>query len=246
MTLTIKIITILAIASIATACSKSTDSRSSQAGTGGSLAKFTISSGYLYTVNYSELKSYDISNPAAPVYKHTASAPQAQTIFSYNDNLFIGARDGIFIYDISNPSKPTLKGQASHLRACDPVIAEGTYAYSTLQGSSTCGNVNPGLYVYDITNIMQPVLKQYASMPKPKGLGLAQNTLYVCGEEYGMTIFDVSNPESPKEKKVLKDDTSYQDVIVAENALICYVNSGLLLYDITDRENPILLQKINQ
>lgn len=237
---------LLAFVCLLPACSKSSDSHSSGAGAGGSLAKFTISAGHLYTVSLGELKSYDITNPASPIFKNKATAPDAQTIFPYKDKLFVGAASGIYIYDISTPSQPTLKGQASHLRACDPVVADGNYAYSTLQGSNKCGSAEPGLYVYDISDITKPLLKQFLHMSTPKGLGLQETTLYVCGENYGLSVFDVSNPEAPAEKSRLLDATSYQDVIIAEDLLICYVNTGLLLYDISTPLKPVLLQQINQ
>jgi hypothetical protein len=228
------------------ACNKSSESaNSTTSGTGGSLARFTIAANHLYTLSNNHLRTYDISDAANPVEKSAVGISDAETIFPYGDKLFIGSSTGIYIYSIVNADKPELLAMASHLRACDPVVANTQYSFSTLRSSGTCGTAVPGLYIYDITDITKPLLKKTVSLTTPLGLGLNNNTLYVCCGEDGLTILDVTHAGNPVEKRTIKNNEFYYDVIVADNLLICYVKSGLLLYDITDANNPIFLTRIS-
>ena len=54
-------------------CNKGTSESAalSPSGQGGSLARFTIAGNYLYTVDKENLKVYEISNGAQPVFKRT-------------------------------------------------------------------------------------------------------------------------------------------------------------------------------
>src|SRR5689334_18258721 len=71
-------------------------------GAGGSLARFAIVGNYLYTVNYYDMDVYDISDPAKPLLKNTVPIMQAvETIFPFNDKLFIGGEFGMYIYSLA-------------------------------------------------------------------------------------------------------------------------------------------------
>ena len=91
-----------------THCNKETAGAAQAAGAGGSTARFTISGNYLYVVNSTSLKAFDISNPvAAPVLKSTTNLGiNIETIFPYQDKLFIGSSSSMYIYSLSNPEKP--------------------------------------------------------------------------------------------------------------------------------------------
>src|SRR5436190_4042203 len=79
----------------------------SQSGAGGSTAKFTIAGNYLYVVDHTSLKSFDISNQANPVFKSkTEIGINIETIFSYQDKLFIGSSSSMYVYSLTNPAKP--------------------------------------------------------------------------------------------------------------------------------------------
>ena len=100
--------TLIAIALIMGACeSDSLDysaDMSPESGTGGSLARFTISGNYLYTVDASSLKTFDITNENKPQLIGEQDLNWGvETIFALNDLLFLGTRTGIYIFDISDP-----------------------------------------------------------------------------------------------------------------------------------------------
>jgi len=220
------------------ACTKeATSSAESSSGKGGSLARFTIAGNYLYLADFSTLRVFDISNPSAPVEK-----PQVQvefgieTIFPYKDKLFIGASAGMYIYSIADPAAPVKLGSVLHLRSCDPVIANDSVSYVTLQGNTRCGPAESGLYIYDIKNISAPNLIKLMPLSSPYGLGLMDSVVFVCRGNDGLTAVNVKKPSDPK-IMYTKTEASYLDVIPYNSMLICYVNTGILLYDASDLKN---------
>ncbi|MCF3111571.1 hypothetical protein LL912_22485 [Niabella sp. CC-SYL272] len=227
---------------LAFGCKKGDTMGPSDSGKGGSTARMTISGNYLYLVDHSTLHTFDISDPAQTVLLNTQNVGwNIETIFPYRDKLFIGSQTGMFVFDNSNPKKPQLQGQAQHLRSCDPVVADENYAYVTLRSNNNgCGGTLNQLNIYDIqgTNVLYP--KQVATlvMPEPQGLGLKNNTLYVCMGKNGMNVIDVTDKTKPISRKVLSEDTDFVDVIPYDHTLIVYVKGGFILYDITNPVNP--------
>lgn len=178
-------------------CSNDSDTNStnSDTGQGGSLAQFTISGNYLYTVDKSSLNVFNISNLESPVQVNTAYIGfNIETLFNDKNYLYIGSQTGMFIYNISNPEYPQKLAEVSHFRACDPVIANDTHAFVTLDGSTGCGGNLSVLEIYDINKINEPVLVSRRNLIAPKGLALFNNYLFVCDDE--VKIFDISNPEA--------------------------------------------------
>lgn len=218
---------------------------SGSAGTGGSLAKFTISQDHLYVVDRLQLYSYNLLDPLNPSLVNTTFVDShIETIFPYKDKLFIATTTGMDIYSITNPNLPVKLGSASHLRSCDPIVANDSVAFVSLSTGTRCGPATEGLYIQDIKNILQPVLKKTLPMSAPYGLGLKDTVLYVCCRQYGLKVFNVTDAYNPILKNTLLGET-FMDVIPLSNLLICYVGNGLSLYDISAPENPQLIKKIS-
>ena len=231
-------------------CSKSseTSSNSGNQGKSGSIARMTIYNNFLYTVDHSKLKAFDISNAEnmQEVSQQNVGF-NIETIFPYNDKLFIGSSNALFIYDISNPKNPVKQGEASHFRACDPVVTDGEYAYVTLRNNNIrCGGSQNVLNIYDIKggNILFPKMIASLNLPQPYGLSVLNNTVYVCLGEKGLAIVDVTDKTKPNTIKVLNLGKSYTDVIAYDNTLVAYVQGGIAIFDITDRNNPIQVSEI--
>ena len=230
-------------------CEKAADSASAAAATatgkGGSLARFTIVGNYLYLADVSTLKVFDITNPQSTSQQPSLNLPfGVETIFPYKDKLFIGSQDGMYIYSIANPAQPALLGQARHVRSCDPVVANDNTAFVTLMGGRPCGPAEDGLYIYNITSLTSPVLLKKELIPTPNGLGLADSILYVCQKRNGLSIYNIANPAMPLLRNKLTTYT-FEDVIPYNNLLICYISTGLVLYDISNKTNPVQLALIN-
>ena len=218
---------------------------SSGSGTGGSLARFTIASNHLYLADHYEVHVYDIANAADPIKKTSVNVGfGVETIYPYKDKLFIGSRDGMYIFSIANPSNPVKLGEARHVRSCDPVVANDTVAYVTLQGGSACGPAQDGLYVYDIKDITKPVQTSLFPISTPFGLGLKDSVVFVCRGGSGLSLVNVKDPYSPKLMYTITDG-NFKDVIPYDDILICYVSTGLLIYDISNLEQIKKVGEVN-
>ncbi len=211
-----------------------------QVGTGGSLARFIITKNHLYVVDGGKMHTYSMADPANPqkIYQQDIGF-NIETIYSWEDKLFVGSQDAIYVYSIVQPGTPRLLGSASHLRACDPVVANDSVAYVTVRTGNTCGgNVN-ALYVYSLKEVLNPVQTNILPLSNPHGLGLQQQTLYVCDGAEGLRVFDVSAAYQPIEVKQIKAGF-FKDCIPYNNLLICMLSDGMALYDISNPHNPVL------
>jgi len=237
------LITLVALSTLVS-CTKESASvnGAASAGAGGSTARFTIAGNYLYVVDNLALKAFDISTNNSPVYKSkTDIGLNIETIFPYQDKLFIGSSSTMYIYSLTDPSRPELLGKAMYTirMSCDPVVAKDSVAYATLRASGPCGGGQSALVVYNIKNISSPQLMRTVSLFNPYGLGIKSNALYVCEGNGGLWIYDATNAYDPLfVSKINVTNTSFYDVIPYGNTLIAQVNDGFILYDIGT--NPLL------
>src|SRR5436190_12991980 len=240
-------LSLLCLVLLYNSCDKeSNDAASVQQGAGGSTAKFTIAGNYLYVVDHSSLKSFEISNPANPVLKSkTEIGLNIETIFPYKDKLFIGSSSSMYIYSLTDPTKPSRLAKADYTirMACDPVVARDSVAYATLRATSNCGGTASALVVYNIKNISSPALINTYSLFTPYGLGTKDSALYVCEAQSGLRIYNIRNAYNPEFRNTIIDHTFY-DVIPYGDILICQVSDGIALYDIANPLKPVYLSKV--
>lgn len=231
-------------------CSKESASRNESAagGAGGSTARFTINGNYLYVVDHTGLKTFDITNPLAPVYKGKKELGlNIETIFPYGDKLFIGSSTTMYIYSVTTPDNPGLIASAQYQirMACDPVVANETVAYATLRSGGPCGGANSQLVVYNIQNPSTPVLVNTIFLNNPYGLGMQGNALYVCESDGGLKVFDRTEQYHPVLKHTVTGER-FLDVIPYGDILIAQVQDGMVLYDIaTNPLEPAFIAKVN-
>lgn len=229
-------------------CTKeSADSGAAASGAGGSTARFTIAGNFLYVVDHTSLKAFDISNPAAaPVLKSTTDVGiNVETIFPYQDKLFIGSSFSMHIFSLANPEKPFRLAQADYMvrMSCDPVVAKDSTAYATLNATGPCGGGFSQLVVYNIKDITKPVLQTTRPLNGPYGLGISDSALYVCDGSAGLNVYNIRNTYAPLLLRTVQGETFY-DVIPYGNILICQVGRGIALYDISNRHQPVFLSSI--
>ena len=241
------LIIILSFALLLNSCEKeSTSDKSSSTGAGGSTARFTISGNFLYVVDHTSLKAFDISNPsAAPVLKSTTDVGvNIESIFPYQDKLFIGSSFSMYIYSLANPAQPTRLAKADYMvrMSCEPVVAKDSTTYSTLNTTGPCGGTQSRLAVYDIKDITNPILKASIPLLNPGGLGISDSALYVC-DGTGLKVFNVHNTYAPQLLITITGETFF-DVIPYGNILICQVSGGIALYNISNRYQPVFLSKL--
>jgi len=223
-------------------CSKDSSMQPDTAsGQGGSLARFTISKGHLYTVDNTNLKVFDISDESKPEFiKELNAGFGIETIFPLGDNLFLGSRVGMTIYDITTASNPVYLSSFSHIYSCDPVVVEGNYAFVTLSTSNSCTRGTNELQIIDISNLQAPNLVETYSMLNPKGLGIDDGTLFIC--DNGLKVYDATNVLDLKLIKTF--DIKANDVIPYNGKLLVIGDDGFYQYDYSNEEIT-LLSKIN-
>ncbi|MDA3894028.1 MAG: hypothetical protein PF517_20400 [Salinivirgaceae bacterium] len=208
-------------------------------GTGGSMARFTLFADYLYIVDNASLHLFNVSNNANPVFeKNITISWNIETIFPYNNMLFIGSQTGMFVYGLQNPANPEFISEFRHASACDPVVVEGDYAYVTLRGGNLCGAIESQLDVIDISTIEYPQLLKTYPMEEPYGLGIKNDVLFVCDGDAGLKVYNATDKMKIDSNMVAHySDINAFDVIPLQDVLIMIGVDGLYQYDYADLEN---------
>lgn len=227
--------------------SKATMPSSVPSGAGGSMAKFTTYSHYLYTIKGSDsLILYDVSTASDPVLTNRILIGRnIETLFPYKHYLLMGASSGMFLYDVSNPATPVFKSTFMHLFSCDPVVAQDGYAYVTLRNGTGCRQtaINE-MEVLDVNNVSNPVRVSTLQLTNPHGLAIDGNKLFVCDGSAGIRFIDITNKLYPKIIHTIEGVNAY-DAIALNGVLIVVGKNGLYQYDYQDFDQPKLLSRIN-
>jgi hypothetical protein len=215
-------------------------------GTGGSMARFTTYDDYLYAVDNNMLRLFNIAVSADPkVEKEIYVGWNIETLFPYEQKLFLGSTTGMYIYSLSDPSNPVYVSTFRHASSCDPVVVEGHYAYVTLRAGNLCGDLINQLDVIDLTDIHEPYLLKEYPMEEPYGLGIDDGLLFVCDGNAGLKIFNAEDPLVIDQHMIAQySDINAWDVIPTGNVLIMIGAGGLYQYDYSDPENIYELSMI--
>jgi len=213
----------------------SVNSASEGTGKGGSMARFVISGDYLYTLNKRVLTVTNISNPIDPkIYTKIAVPFDVETLFSYNNYLYIGAESGVYIYTKPTPSQNLEKiGEFTHVKSCDPVVVEDDLAFVTLNSGSSC-RINGGnnvLQILDVKNPIDPKIILERDLIEPKGLGIDNGSLFVCDGKGGLKVFTV--------EKIENNETNQTDVNLTWDSQSTI--SDIDCYDVIPRNNNLIV-----
>lgn len=213
-------------------------------GTGGSLARFTISGDYLYAVDQTNLLTFSISEAMSPTQVDEFPLDWGvETIFAMDTLIFVGAQTGMHMFDITEGSRPGYLSSFEHVESCDPVVAQDTLAFVTLRTESSCRNGINRLDVLNVKDLFNPQLIRSLPMQNPHGLAINGNMLFVCEGKYGMKVFEVNGGDL----KQIKHHTSIRsnDVILSNDSLMIVVaDDGIFQYDYSDVGNIELLSQV--
>lgn len=213
-------------------------------GMAGSMARFSLVGDYLYAVDHHTLKSFSLSQANDPVSAGSINAGwDIETIYPFQDRLFLGSMGGVFIFDISNGGQPSPLGNFVHARACDPVVADSAYAYVTLRAGTSCGPSNNELQIIDVRNLLAPALVGTYPMAGPQGLGKDGNLLFICDGMEGLKIYDASNPNRLQFIKTI-GGMEPLDVIPQKQVALVVARDGVYQYNYADPSNIRLLSRI--
>nr|MBS0038471.1 hypothetical protein [Saprospiraceae bacterium] len=215
-------------------------------GQSGSITRFVVHNDYMYVLNLNEVKTFSLSDPDNPQLVNVLTTDFGlETIIIYDETIFIGSTNALYILGIDQPDSPVLLSKSDRgeilLEGCDPVVVKDHFAYSTIKIiNNICGIINAvsALVVYDIEDKLNPVFISQYPMNQPNGLGYKGNYLLVCdGGNHLVEVFDISNPH-----KVVLTDYSFGvsdpvDIIIKGEQAIISSKKEFRLYDISDIEN---------
>jgi hypothetical protein len=226
--------------------SSSSPNSSGSSGKAGSMARFALHQNFLYTVGQSDLHLFNIASPSVPKDFATVNMGWGiETIFPYENKLFIGSSTGMFIFDNSNPAAPKQLSMFQHGRACDPVVVQGNIAYVTIRTGNFCGGSQNQLDLVDVSDPSSPQLIKSYQMENPHGLSIDSPTLYLCEGKHGLKVFDASDRLAIDKNQLahFKDMDAY-DVISLGKTLLLIGKDGFYQYDSSNPKDLRLLSKI--
>jgi hypothetical protein len=214
-------------------------------GIGGSMARFTLVDDWLYAVDDANLKTINVSEPSNPQFMGEAQVDwHIETIYPFRDKLFIGSNNGVFMYDISQtPENPQAAGQFTHVRACDPVIADEHYAYVTLSDGTPCLGFDNELQIVNIDKLDSSYLVSTYEMKHPLGLSKDGSVLILCDDKDGLKVYDASDPLHIQSLGHFTDCTPI-DVIATQGIALVLAKEGLFEFDYSKPKNVILKGKL--
>lgn len=221
----------------------------SKTGIGGSTARFTVLNSYLYTVDYNSLYTFNVENAANPhlINNQIVSniGGMIETIYPFNNNLFIGSTNGMFIYNVAaNAAAPSFVGQFGHVASCDPVVADTYNAFVTLRSGTTCQGFNNQLEILDIaSDITNPKLLNTYSLTNPRGLAKDGSLLFICDGPAGLKLYNAADVNNLVLKKTVSG-IEPNDVIAYNKLALVTASDGLYQYDYTNAADIKLLSKI--
>jgi hypothetical protein len=220
------------------------NSPGTQAGIGGSMARFTLVNNNLYTVSHSHLNVFNVANAEKPSFRKDISIGwDIETIYPFKDRLFIGSMSGMYIFNISNPDEPVQTGTFTHVRSCDPVVADDDYAYVTLRNGSQCNGFVNQLDVVDVKNLSAPFLLKSYPFTNPHGLSKDGDILLICDGRDGLKTNDASDPNNIKLLSTVEMAETF-DVIAWNGLALVVATDGLYQYEYSNPSAPKLISKI--
>jgi hypothetical protein len=215
-----------------TLSSEAFSSKSNAAGIAGSMAKMVLLKDYLYVIPEPHSVSViDVHQSESPVMGTTIDAGfDLETIYPFEDKLFLGSATGLFMFDVSDPLHPTQLGQFSHGRACDPVVTDGRYAYVTLHSGTSCGGDANELNIIDVRDLMNPSLVKSYGMTKPGGLSKDGDLLFICDGDAGVKLYNAADVSNLKYLRQLDCPQPYY-VITQNKIAMVVAKDGIYQFD---------------
>lgn len=206
-------------------------------GLNGSMSRFSLYKDYLYTVINNQMNIFKLTNDKPEMVNENIHVGwDVETIFNYGDNMFMGTPRGFIIFSVADPVKPEYQSAISHIFGCDPVVVDNNIAYVTIRTGNFCGQNANELLAIDVTDVKKPKNIASYAMKNPKGLGIDNNTLFLCDE--GLKIYNSEDPQTLMANKLAHyEGMDGYDVIPHNNILMMIADDGLYQYDYSDLQN---------
>lgn len=215
-------------------------------GVAGSLASILVVDNYLYAIADYNVKTIDISAPSTPSLVNTLEVNgNLETVYYYQDALYIGSSRAVDILDISDRENPASAGTFSHAWQCDPVVVSDSVAFSTLRSGFSCGGTLNQLDILDVSDITSPTLITSVEMEEPWGLAVEGDYLFVADGQAGLKVLDVSTVDAPTEVNNITE-YSARDVIVKEGWGVLMGFDALVQFDYQDINDIQIISELRE
>ena len=191
----------------------------------------------------------DISDPTQPVSIKTIGTPSpTKSLLVAQDHLFVTAGDsGVLIYDIANPQNPQLVGQYVSVGEASALDVFGTSIF-------LADNTND-LKVVDITDINNPKLMATLNLPaKVINVKIRGHYAFVICENGQLQIVDYGWPKNMTVVSTyqiwtegsLTSSEYFPGSLYLSDAYVLVGNrtSGMQIIDVTEKENPELVEYV--
>ncbi|QGY45188.1 hypothetical protein GM418_16360 [Maribellus comscasis] len=215
-------------------------SNGSAFGVGGSMARFGLYNDYLYTVDNSMLYMFDVNSPESPSDIGNMNVGwNIETMFITDGHMFFGTQNGMLIYSLEVATVPSYIGQFWHITSCDPVVVADGYAYVTLRGGNACGSNVNRLDVLELSDDYTDIsLLESYPLHGPYGLGIDDQTLFVCDGDAGLKVYDVTDKQHIDDHQIASfPNINTYDVIPVNGYLFMIGDDGFYQYDYSDIQN---------
>lgn len=211
------------------------DSNSGGNSINGSMSRFSIYLDYLYVVINNYMQVFDLAkSQPEQVVENLWVGFNVETIFCYNNHLFLGTPTGMIVYSVEDPLLPVWKSTITHAFGCDPVVVADDIAYVTVRSGNMCGQNTNELIVIDVSDKENPQKIESYDMTSPKGLGIDKKTLFVCDD--GLKVYDVTDVKTIDKHLIKHFSNGFDgfDVIPYNNVLMMIADDGIHQYDYSD------------
>jgi len=215
-------------------------------GVNGSMSRFALYDNKLYAVLNNYMSIFDLSGEKPVKVKESIYIGwNVETIFSYEDNMFMGTPTGMIIYSVKDPLNPEYQQSITHAFGCDPVVVDNDLAYITVRSGNTCGQNTNELIIVNVADVKNPKFEVSFAMTNPKGLGIDANKLFLCDD--GLKIFQITNSPSSLKDNLIKHVKGMEgfDLIPFNNTLMMIAEDGLYQYNYADVNNITQLSKLS-
>lgn len=215
-------------------------------GVNGSMSRFALYDNKLYVVLNNFMSIFDLAGTEPKKVKDSEYIGwNVETIFSYEDNLFMGTPTGMLIYSVKDPLKPEYQSSITHAFGCDPVVVDNDLAYVTIRSGNTCGQNNNELIIVNVENVKIPKFVVSYDMVSPKGLGIDAGKLFLCDD--GLKIFQITSNPRDLDDNLIKHVKGMDgfDLIPFNNTLMMIAEDGLYQYDYSNTADIRLLSKLS-
>jgi hypothetical protein len=184
----------------------------------------------------------DISDPTAPQQvgslRFEVAVVDVEVAHGY---AFLAvSQQGFVIADVRDPTHPRVVSRDNMFGTVKAVEVDGRYAYVCEGG---------GFHIFDIIHPRNPTEVSFTDLPiTSSAIALRDGYLYAGVTDFGLVIYDVSDPENPALTGEIQIDNYlvYRDVQLNGNyAYLSAYTDGWQIFDISDPTNPIFITALD-